>query len=63
MNEALDRIEANPFSSQVFYRNTRKVLLEKFPYGVFYVIKDTRIYIIAVIHHKRNPKLARRIAE
>jgi len=63
LNEGLDRIEAHPFGYQVIYRNTRRVLLNKFPYSVYYLIQDARVIVLAVIHHKRNPELARGVAE
>ena len=63
LNEGLDRIEAHPFGYQVVYRNTRRVLLDKFPYSVYYLIQDASVIVLAVIHHKRNPELARGISE
>ena len=59
----MDRIEAHPFGYQVVYRNTRRVLLDKFPYSVYYLIQDAGVIVLAVIHHKQNPELARGIAE
>jgi plasmid stabilization system protein ParE len=63
LNDGLDRIEAHPFGYQIVYRNTLRVILDKFPYSVFYLIQDASVIVIAVIHHKRNPQLARVIAE
>jgi plasmid stabilization system protein ParE len=63
LNNGLDRIQAHPLSYQVLYRNTRRVLLDKFPFSVYYPIQDTTVIVLAVIHHKRNPELAQRISE
>jgi len=63
LNAGLDRIVAHPFAYQVVYRNTRRVLLDKFPYSVYYLIQDANVLVLAVIHHKRNPELARGRAE
>jgi plasmid stabilization system protein ParE len=63
LNEGIDRIEARPLAYQVLYRNTRRILLDKFPYGIFYVVLDSKITVLAVIHHKRDPELAQRISE
>ena len=63
LNEGFDKIEAHPLSYQVDYRNTRRIILVKFPYSVFYVIQDARVIVLAVIHHKRNQELAQGIAE
>jgi plasmid stabilization system protein ParE len=63
LNDGLDRIEAHPFSYQVVYRNTQRVILDKFPYSIYFLIQDASVIVLAVIHHKRNPELARGIAE
>ena len=63
LNGGLDRIEAHPFGYQVVYRNTRRVILDKFPYSVFYLIHDASVLVLAVIHHKRNPELTQGVAE
>ncbi|MGB6690727.1 MAG: type II toxin-antitoxin system RelE/ParE family toxin [Terracidiphilus sp.] len=63
LNEALDRVQEFPFIYQVAYRNTHKISLKKFPYAVFYLIQESRIIVLAVIHHKRNPALAQGAAE
>jgi plasmid stabilization system protein ParE len=63
LNEGLDRIEARPFAYQILYRNTRRLQLDKFPYSVYYLIQDSCVIVLAVIHHKRNPELARKVSE
>jgi plasmid stabilization system protein ParE len=63
LNEGLDKIEAHPYAYQVIHRQTRRVLLRIYPYSVFYIIRTSRIAVLAVIHHKRNPELAQGIAE
>jgi plasmid stabilization system protein ParE len=57
LNEALDRIETRPNAYQVVYRSTRRVL-HKFPYSVFYIVQARSVVVLAVIHHKRDWKLA-----
>jgi plasmid stabilization system protein ParE len=63
LNEGLNRIETRPFAYRILYRKTRRILLGKFPYSVYYVIQDANVVVLAVIHHKRNPELARGISE
>jgi plasmid stabilization system protein ParE len=63
LNDGLDRIEANPFGYQVIYRNTRRIILDKFPYSVFFLIQNASVIVLAVIHHKRNPELAQGVAK
>jgi plasmid stabilization system protein ParE len=68
LNQGLDRIQDHPFGYQIVYRNSRRILLDRFPYSVFYLIQDAsaqgaNVIVLAIIHHKRNPDLAQGIAE
>ena len=49
-------IEANPGSFSKFYKQIRKVSLQKFPYIVLFKEEKTSIIILAVFHTSRNPK-------
>ena len=62
--EFLEEIEAvlkliknNPFLIQVKYRNVRVAHSKKFPFGVYYVVEEIEIFVIAILHNSRNPKI------
>lgn len=60
---ALDRtlssiLEAPELYARV-YRDLRRALLRRFPYGVFYLRRAEVIIVLAVLHTSRNPKLWR----
>ncbi len=57
VDEALDRIVENPNLYQEIYKNVRRVLTRRFPYGIFYIIEGNDIIILAVFHVKRDPQL------
>ena len=59
VNEALARVGRNPFAYPERYRATRRVLLRRFPYVVWYQIRAEDIVILACVHGKRNPQVAR----
>jgi plasmid stabilization system protein ParE len=63
LNRGLDRIEVHLLACQAIYRNTRRVLLARFPYSIFYLVVETKVTVLAVVHHKRNPDLAQGISE
>ena len=44
------------------HRDLRRVLLEQFPYSVFYRVLPAAILIVGVIHNKRSPLVWRRRA-
>jgi plasmid stabilization system protein ParE len=57
---ALDRviaqIVAHPESGSVMHRSARRVLLDRFPYGVFYVSYTDEIHVIACFHASLDPQ-------
>ncbi len=57
MEAALSQIKRHPDASPVVHRQIRRALLRRFPYGVFYLLEDTRILVLAVFHAKRSPAL------
>lgn len=59
LDERLSRIEANPELHARVYRELRRALLRRFPFGVFYVIPPKVISRLAVFHTSRNPALWR----
>ena len=35
--------------------DVRRVLVRRFPYAVFYRVRRSRVVVIAVVHHRRDP--------
>jgi plasmid stabilization system protein ParE len=54
LDAALQSVKRNPASYQKIYQETRRVLLRKFPYALFYLAEETRIIVIAVLHQNRS---------
>lgn len=52
----LQSISHQPESYPIVYRNIRRALIRKFPFGIFYIIKESRIVVLAVFHFSRDPK-------
>lgn len=50
VQEVLERIEETPFLYAVVWENVRAARVRKFPYIVYYVAKDERVEVIAVLH-------------
>ena len=48
-------IKRNPLASPAMYQDIRRALLRKFPYALFYMVKEERIIVLACFHAKRNP--------
>ncbi len=55
VENAYERIADHPSRFPRFSRNTRRLVLQAFPFSVIYRQLETDIQIIAVAHHKRRP--------
>lgn len=49
-------IQKNPFAYPIIHNNIRRKLLPRFPYGLFYLIQDDIIFVLACFHVKRDPQ-------
>jgi len=51
------RIEANPMAFSFVRGKLRRALVQRFPFGVFYVLTERHIVVVAVLHAARDPRL------
>ena len=56
IDQTINLIKDNPKIYSKVYKNFRRALLNKFPFGIYYVLESSKVVIIAVYHEKRNPK-------
>jgi len=56
LGRSLGAIAENPRLGTVIRRNTRRALLRRFPYGIYYRIYSEVIVVVACIHGRRDPK-------
>lgn len=57
INSSLEIIKRNPFSFPEVFENLRKYTVKKFPFVIYYQVKDYTIKVIAIFHTSRNPKI------
>jgi len=55
VDAALSRVAENPLQYQVLHRETRRAIVHRFPYGVFYRIEARGIVVFGVRHLHRDP--------
>lgn len=55
IDKAIPRISDNPNSFPLAEHGTRKFILKRFPFNIFYRTEETEIVIVAVAHQKRRP--------
>lgn len=51
----LESIREHPEASPILYREVRRAVVSGFPYVVFYIAQPSRVSVLAVLHHHRNP--------
>jgi plasmid stabilization system protein ParE len=56
IRDVLDRIQETPEAHAQVYRDVRRGVTRRFPYGVFYRVEADRIVVLAVYHSRRDPR-------
>ena len=49
-------ISENPAMYPVAHRRTRRALIRRFPFGVYFRIEDEQVIVVAVMHGSRHPR-------
>ncbi len=57
LEAALNAIHRNPNHYQIVYNELKRALTVRFPYGIFFTVEEDVIYILAIIHTSRSPKV------
>lgn len=62
LNNSVASICNNPFCCEEIYKDIRRFVIKKFPFGLYYRInvEQKEVQIIGVIHFKRNPKVLKK---
>jgi plasmid stabilization system protein ParE len=55
VKKATERIAQFPDAWPPISQSARRFLLNRFPYGVIYLVEDNTIVIVAIMHLRRNP--------
>jgi plasmid stabilization system protein ParE len=49
-------IAEQPLKYPVVHRDTRRALMTRFPFGVYFRVEQSQIVVVAVIHGSRHPR-------
>ncbi len=55
VGDSLQKIEEFPMIHSKIRKNIRRALINKFPYGIYYIEKDESIVVFAVLHARKDP--------
>ena len=56
LGDCLERVRNNPMAYPKVHGEVRRALLRRFPYCVFYVIRESEVGVLGVFHGHRDPK-------
>lgn len=56
IDAAVARISEGPLRYSVIYKGLRRIRLHRFPYGLFYRVDESQLFVIACFHSNRDPK-------
>ena len=59
LRRTVDSVCSSPKRHAVLHRQTRRALVPRFPYAVFYRIMGESIVIVACLHGRRDPRIWR----
>lgn len=48
-------ISRNPHECQQRYREVHIAFVDRFPYGIHYLVGSSEVYVIGIFHTSRNP--------
>ena len=55
IEEALSRITRTPLIYSIVHKDIRRLLIHRFPFGIFYIVGEKNISVLGVLHARRNP--------
>ena len=55
VERALESIQENPARFPIIYREVRRALINRFPYGIFFLLEEERVVVLGVMHTARDP--------
>lgn len=59
VEQALSLIMESPRRPAAIFANIRRAKTRDFPYFIYYVVEDSRIVVLAVLHARRDPAIWR----
>jgi plasmid stabilization system protein ParE len=55
VDEVISKIQRNPLTNKVIEDGIRRSVTRRFPYGIFYLVANHKIIVLAVLHSRQNP--------
>ena len=56
VDEVISKIKKNLLIYKKLFRNVRRSVIKRFPFGLFFIVEDNTIIVLAVLHARRDPR-------
>ena len=56
VEDSLSKIARNPEQYPIVYKAFHRTLVRRFPYGIFYEVREDAVIVFAIMHCAREPK-------
>lgn len=56
VQSVMDRMAEEPLAFPIVHRNTRRTVLNRFPFCIYFIVEQSTIVVLAVIHGSRHPR-------
>ena len=55
VDEVIVKIRKNPLNYKTVFQNVRRSVTRRFPFGIFYIVENKKVIVLAVLHARRDP--------
>jgi toxin ParE1/3/4 len=55
VDRALEAVQERPEAYLQCYKFVRRALCKRFPYAIYFVLKNSDVVVLAVLHQRRHP--------
>ncbi len=60
VSDLIQRLAVTPLQFPLAIPPVRRGFLDRFPYGVYYLVEEDAVVIVAVVHQRRDPEVWKR---
>ena len=53
---AFQLVSEQPLTYPVVHRDSRRALMTRFPFGIYFRVEQSQIVVVAVVHASRHPR-------
>ena len=63
LDTTIDSIEQEALGGEIIYKNIRRMLVKRFPYGLFYIVEKEKVIVMACLDLRQDPLKIKAILE